>query len=242
MENRIRTELYYTYQEILDGASVEGVYMPRYPHDVAMSSDWFTKLIEDCDLEFAVYTLSEFFTDDLLNQIVNAVMGVVYNRHARDYIAMVEASGDPTLDSRSAMYQALQRLIGVIDLTIPKYVPMLQQTEIASTAPLTPNVDEYSEEASGENAASSDTNGKTRTNDVPQNGGDFDDDPHASSVVDQDAHVGSEGDYSSTRKSSSSTNVGTLMSRLSEMYANFHSVVLEWSNEFNQLFIKEEQL
>lgn len=240
--NDRKRELWFTYQELLDAVEVEGTQMPRFPHDKEMGSDWFVSLIDSKDLEYAVYTLSEFFPDELIDQIVNALMGVVYNRHAYDYVAMVEPTDNESFDRNAATYQALQKIIGVLDVTIPKYVPMLQQTEIASTAPLTPNVDEYSEEASGENANSSDTNGKTRTNDVPQDGGDFDDDPHASSVVNQDAHVGSEGDYSSTRKSSNSTNVGTLMSRLSEMYANFHSVVLEWSNEFNQLFVKEEQL
>ena len=240
--NEPKRELWYTYQELLDEVVMEDVAMPRYPHDSEMSSDWFTKLIEAGELEFAVYTLSEFFPDDLLNQIVNALMGVVYNRHANDYVAMVEPTDDESFDLNAAMYQALQKLIGVIDLTIPKYVPMLQQTEIASTAPLTPNVDEYSEEASGENENSSDTNGKTRTNDTPQDGGDFDDDEHSTNVVDNVGHVGNAGEYSSSRTSSSSTNVGTLMSRLAEMYANFHSVILEWSNEFNQLFFKEEQL
>ena len=240
--NSNNIQLYYTYQELLDGSIVEDISLPRYPHDVEMSSDWFTGLIEARGLEFAVYTLSEFFPDELLNQIVNAVMGVVYNRHASDFIAWVDQTSDPSYDISAATHQALSKLIGVLDLTIPKYVPMLQQTEIASTAPLTPNVDEYSEEATGENANSSDTNGKTRTNDTPQDGGDFDDDPHASNVVAQEAHVGSEGDFSSTRKSTNASNVGTLMSRLSEMYANFHSIILEWSNEFNQLFLKEVQL
>lgn len=240
--NEPKSELWYSYQELLDEVSMEGVAMPRYPHDSEMSSDWFTQLIEAGELEFAVYTLSEFFPDELINQIVNALMGVVYNRHAYDYIAMVEPTDDESFDLNAAMYQALRKLIGVIDLTIPKYVPMLQQSEIASTAPLTPNVDEYSEEAEGENSNSSDTSGKTRTNDTPQDGGDFDDDPHATNVTDNEGHVGNAGDYSSKRKSSSSTNVGTLMSRLAEMYANFQSVILEWSNEFNQLFFKEEQL
>ena len=247
-------QLYYTYQEILDGSSVEDISLPRYPHDVEMSSDWFTGLIEARGLEFAVYTLSEFFPDDLLNQIVNAVMGVVYNRHASDFIAWVDQTSDPSYDISAATHQALSKLIGVLDLTIPKYVPMLQQTEIASTAPVTPNVDEYSEEASGNTADSysgensSESENKTRTNDTPQNGGDYDDDPHATNVsestntIGNEASSSNEGEYSSTKKSSNSVNVGTLMSRLSEMYSNFRSVVLEWSNEFNQLFLKEEEL
>ena len=84
------TRFYYTYQELLDQVNIQDYQMPRYPHDVDMSQDWFTKLIEVGDLEFAVYTLSEFFTDSLINTIVNALMGVVYNRHANDIISWVD--------------------------------------------------------------------------------------------------------------------------------------------------------
>ena len=33
-----------------------------------------------------------------------------------------------------------------------------------------------------------------------------------------------------------------IMSRLEELFKNFRSVLLEWSNEFNRVFLKEEQL
>ena len=229
---------YYTYQELLNLVNIEDVSMPRFPHDVEMSVDWFTKLIEAGDLEFAVYTLSEFFLDDSINDIVNALMGIVYNRHAQDFIAMVEDSGDEGEDTEKAMNQALSKLINVIDLTLPKYVPILEQNEWASTCPITPNVDEVLEEVSGDNHLANE--GQTRFNDTPQNSGNYADDPHTTNVTDNEST--SDGDFASNTKRTNSTNIGTLMARLEEMYKNFRSIILEWSNEFNQLFLKEEQL
>ena len=245
---------YFTYQELLDMVNIEDVQMPQYPHDVNMSSNWFTALIEVGGLEFAVYTLDESFTDDLLNDIVNAVMGVVYNRHAKDFIAKAEYDPENGYDLEQLMMEALSKLINVIDLTLPKYVPILQQNEYASVCPITPNIDESSEESSSETSSeyssenSSSGDATTRRNDTPQNGGDYSDDEHTSEIS-QDVNSSSgstsgdnSGDYSSKTTRRNTQNIGTLMSRLDEMYKGFRSIILEWSNEFNMLFLKEEQL
>ena len=212
--NQPVTRFYYTYQELLDQVSIPDYQMPRYPHDVEMSQDWFTKLIEAGDLEFAVYTLSEFFTDSLINDIVNALMGVVYNRHANDIICWVDNPEDEQSGLEDAMYKALIKIIGVIDLTLPRYIPLLQQNEYASTDPIAP--------------VSSISKNKTRFNDTPQDGGDFNNDPHATNV--------------SESENETSVDSASLMERLDQLFKNFRSIILEWSNEFNQLFFKEEQI
>ena len=212
--NQPVTRFYYTYQELLDQVSIPDYQMPRYPHDVEMSQDWFTKLIEAGDLEFAVYALSEFFTDSLINDIVNALMGVVYNRHANDIICWVDNPEDEQSGLEDAMYKALIKIIGVIDLTLPRYIPLLQQNEYASTDPIAP--------------VSSISKNKTRFNDTPQDGGDFNNDPHATNV--------------SESENETSVDSASLMERLDQLFKNFRSIILEWSNEFNQLFFKEEQI
>ena len=212
--NQPVTRFYYTYQELLDQVSIPDYQMPRYPHDVDMSQDWFTKLIEVGDLEFAVYTLSEFFTDSLINTIVNALMGVVYNRHANDIISWVDNIEDEEDGYEDAMYKALTKIIGVIDLTLPRYIPLLQQNEYASTDPIAP--------------VSSVSKNKTRFNDTPQDGGDFNNDSHATNV--------------SESENETSVDSASLMERLDQLFKNFRSIILEWSNEFNQLFFKEEQI
>ena len=205
---------YYKYQELLDVVNIDGVSMPRFPHDSEMSSNWFTALIEAGELEVAVYTLSEFFTDELLNDIINALMGIVYNRHAEDYIAWVDGTDDESEDMNRAMYQALSKLINIIDLTLPKYTPILQQNEIYSTAPIGP--------------ISSSSTGETKFNDTPQNIGEYGDIDHTTNI--------------SNSKSESLVDTGSIMERLSALYKDFKSIILEWSNEFNQLFLKEGQI
>lgn len=214
MNQPMTRRLYYTFQELLDLVNIEDVQMPRHPNDIAMSSNWFTKLIEAGDLEFSVYTLSQYFTDELINDIVNAIMSIVYNRHAYDYIACVENPESDQDAFESAMYKALIDLINVLNNTIPRYVPMLQQNEYASTDPVTP--------------VKSVTTGRTRFNDTPQEEGEFNDEPHATNVS----------------KSTSEIEVdsGSLISRLDEMFKGFRSIILDWSNEFNKCFLKEEQL
>ena len=227
---------YFTFQEVL---ALYPARAPRYPHDTQLANDWFTKMLEDADLEPAVYTLSEFFTDDLINEIINALITIVYYRHDEDYFYQVTTSicEDYELD-QDDFKKAIKKLMNVLDLTLPKYIPMLQQNEWASTCPITPNVDETTEESSGENSLSSD--GQTRFNDTPQASGNYDDDPHTTTLTDNTSE--NSGDFASNTKRTNSTNIGTLMSRLTEMYTNFKSIILEWSNEFNQLFLKEEQL
>ena len=234
--NPILKSKYYTFQEVLELYPARS---PRYPHDTQLANDWFTKMLEDAGLEPAVYTLSEYFTNDLINDIINALITIVYYRHDEDYFyELVMPACEDSNISQSDFKKAIKKLMNVLDLTLPKYIPMLQQNEYASTCPITPNVDESVEEASGENSLASD--GQTRFNDTPQNSGDFDNDPHTSTITDNKSE--NSGDFASNTKRTNSTNIGTLMSRLTEMYANFKSIILEWSNEFNQLFYKEEQL
>lgn len=200
---------YYTFQELLDDVSIENVNMPRHPHDMEMSSAWFTSLIEDNEMEIAVYTLSELITDDIINDVVNALMGIVYNRHSEDFIAMIDHE-----NNSHALKQALSKIINVIDLTIPRYIPLLQQNEKYSYNPLAP--------------VSSQTSGKTRFNDTPQDEGDYNDDEHATNV--------------SASESETVVDSGSIMERLTDLFKNFKPIMLDWSNEFNQLFFKEEQL
>ena len=205
---------YYTYQELLDMVIIDNVSIPRYPHDVEMSSNWFTSLINSKGLEVAIYNLNELFSNELINQIINELMDIVYNRHSQDFIAWIEESGNEENDNSNAMSQALEKLINIIDLTIPRYVPLFKQNEIYSFDPVAP--------------ISSKTTGKTRFNDTPQNNGSFNDDEHSSNE--------------SMSTSETEVDSGSIMSRLDELFKNFKSIMLDWSNEFNSLFLKEEQI
>lgn len=211
--NPIISEKYFTFQEILD---LYPAHAPRFPHDAQLADDWFMKMLEDAGLEPAIYTLSDAFPDSLLAEIINALMTIVYYRHDEDYLYKVSQMAFlPSYTLTQADFKrAIKKVINVIDLTIPRYAPILQQNENYSTDPVA--------------KIGSVTTGKSRFNDTPQDGGNFNDDPHATNV----SHSVSESEVDS----------GSIVSRLDEMFKGFRSIILEWSNEFDQLFLKEEQL
>ena len=204
---------WFSFQEILD---IYPLRAPRFPHDKQTPSDWFMKMLDDAGLEPAIYTLSEYFTDELLEEVINALMTIVYYRHDKDYIyEVVSGALEPDhVLTTDDFRKAIKNIMNVLDLTLPKYVPILQQNEIYSTNPVAP--------------AESGSSGETRFNDTPQNIGEYGDIDHTTNI--------------SNSKSSSFADTGSIMEKLSELFKNFKSIILEWSNEFNQCFLKEEQI
>ena len=203
---------WFTLQEVLNLYPSRA---PSYPHATDVDADWFTKMIEDADMEFSVFTLSEFFTDSLINDIVNALMWIVYCRHDLDYLYEIVLPWDEDYELQEVDFKkAMKDVLNVLNNTIARYIPLLQQNEYASTDPIAP--------------VSSVTKGKTRFNDTPQDGGDFNNDPHATNVSESESEI--------------KVDSGSLVSRLSEMFKDFRSIMLDWSNEFNKCFLKEEQL
>lgn len=203
---------WFTFQEVLNLYPSRA---PSYPHDNVTPANWFTKMLEDANMEFSVYTLSEFFTDDLINDIVNALMWIVYCRHDLDYVYEIVLPWDEEYELQEIDFKkAMKDVLNVLNNTIARYIPMLQQNEYASTDPVRP--------------VSSVTSGKTRFNDTPQNGGDYNNDPHATNVSESESEI--------------KVDSGSLVSRLNEMFKDFRSIMLDWSNEFNKCFLKEEQL
>lgn len=64
-----------------------------------------------------------------------------------------------------------------------------------------------------------------RFNDTPQNGGDFSDDEHTSNITISESEVGVDGD--------------TPIERLTEIKGKLVSIMYDWSNEFDKIFIEE---
>lgn len=203
---------YFTFQEVL---ALYPARCPSKPHASDIAPNWFLKMLDDAGLEIAVYTLSELIDDEIIEEVINALMTIVYERHAYDYFYGFKMEWDEDLTLNTYYFpDAMRNLLNVINLTLPRYIPLLQQNEEFSEAPVSP--------------IHSKSTGRTRFNDTPQDEGLYNNEEHATNVS----------------KSISETEVdsGSIVSRLDELFKNWKSIILEWSNEFNRLFFKEEQL
>lgn len=202
----------FTYQEILDQFTLA----PDYPNQASVSSRWFTSLLASLSLTYQKYALSADFTDASIREVVNSLMTNVYDRHANDIILIIDSpicNPDHQLTIEDAR-KAISKLINVLNLTLPRYLPLLKQYKEVSTNPIAP--------------IKSESKGETRFNDTPQNIGDWGDEEHTTNI--------------SNSVSESSIDTGSLMERLSAQYKDYKSIILEWSNEFNRCFLKEEQI
>lgn len=213
---------WWTFDEILRypyGIAGISDYVPDEPNtnqlDTAKEKVWFTGYCNYCDLKINVQGLG---TISNLNDIINAMMMIVYNRHAYDYIFEKTFNwSDNLVLNEQDLHKVLSKFINVINNTASKYVPMLVLNKDNSNNLIKP--------------MESQTSGSNYFNDTPQNdnrGTGFEDDDHVTNVT------------NSTSRTTADS--GSLMQRLDEVYKNYRSVILDWSNEFNQLFLKEEQL
>jgi hypothetical protein len=201
---------FFTYQEILNVSLGN----PQRPNQKSLSATWFSTFIDGLDLQWNILCLHSSFSSQV-SEIINSLMTIVYDRHASDYIfrADYDFNEDYVL-SMNDVKKVMSKIINVINLTAPKYIPLFVKYKDGSQDPI--------------GAIKSTSKGKTQFNDTPQNIGDWGDDDHTTNI--------------SSSEGETSVDVGTLMERLASMYKDYKSIVLEWSNEFNQCFIKEEQL
>lgn len=107
--------------------------------------------------------------------------------------------------------KVVSKLVGIVIMTYPKYAELMK----------------YYQSLEGQlmKQIGSSTVSVGRFNDTPQNGGDFVDDEHTSNITRSEVEVGVDGD--------------TPIERLSEIKAKLSSILYDWSNEFDKIFIEE---
>lgn len=202
---------FFTYQEILNLCTGH----PTSPNQKELSATWFSTIIDALGKKWNILCLHSSY-DTNISAILNALMTIVYDRHADDYVFRAEYDFNETYTlSLDDVKKVMTKIINVINLTAPKYIPLFTHYKEASIDPIAP--------------IKSTSKGTTHFNDTPQNDiEEWDEEDHVTNM--------------SGSESETSVDVGTLMERLASMYKDFKSIVLEWSNEFNQIFIKEEQI
>lgn len=210
-----KIEKWFTYQEV--GNKINSIFQnrvfPEYPYYPLINANWWTNAMIRLDLRYSFFELSDSITDTQRNDIINYLMDVVYNRFSKFYLYGIIIDEDREL-TNDEVKNAITIILNVLVNTAPKYIPIFIQNKNSNANLLA--------------KPTSSSQSISRFNDTPQNGGLFEDDDHTSNI--------SESSYET------SADMGSLVERLNEAFKNFHSITLEWSNEFERIFLSEEQI
>lgn len=108
----------------------------------------------------------------------------------------------------------IYKLLNVLYMTAPRYLTLLRAYETSKNDLLSP--------------VKVESNGVSRFNDTPQDEGTFDDDPHTTNIT-EDSRT-------------SKNDLDTKMGRIKEIESSYNNLLLIWSNEFEGLFLEENNI
>lgn len=169
----------------------------------------FTTIMTDYGLTIEDSSASK---QTILNQLMRMIYARYYSceiyRKELDFPYYQDASS-PDSGERKEVFRGL---IQLFNLTAPRYIPLLEQYKANESDPI--------------GKISSTSTGKTRFNDTPQDGGDFEDDEYTTNITQTEA----------TTESDS----GSIMERLDALYRNWRQILRDWTSEFKGLFYGEE--
>ena len=211
---------WFTLQEVLNEYIINVPQFPNRKPTAELLDNWFLTIIDYADMQVRYVGIKSGSTTikeaDVKRYIV-AVTNIVYDRQSDNYMYKVETDDpDYTLDSDD-FRKAMHKFINILNLTMPKYIPILYQYE--------KNYEDMLRKVESESESFS------RFNDTPQN--------------EQDEVDYNTEDYATNmgkNKSVSKIDSNSLPNKLKELQENFKSIILEWSNEFDMMFIDEYQL
>lgn len=209
---------WYTFKEVL------GVYpllCPNYQNEKRESSTWFMSMLSDANLDlryFGIKSNSTLITSTKIQNAVNLLAEILFDRHANNYIYSVELDFNSSyvLDIND-FRKAMSKIINVINLTMPKYIPLLEEVLKNYEDPL--------------RKLESESEAFSRFNDTPQE--------------EIDTTDFNTGDYATTmgkNKQVSKVDSGSIVARVKEFQNEWKSIALLWSNEFEGVFIEDYQL
>ena len=210
-----RVKHYFTFDDVLN---VLPLYAPQGRFNTGNADNWFSSMLSQLNMELTVFALSTDYSDSQISNIVDGLMNLVYSIHAEDYVYQVDNDEEDYSLTNADLKEVMAKLLDIICLTLPRYIPMLKAYEKFS-----PNPVDKIESSNG-------TISKSRFNDTPQNTGGYGDIDHTSNES-----------YAET-ESNMSMDSGSIMQRLDDMYKNFRAIIRDWADEFNSLFLKEVQL
>ena len=212
---------WFTFDEVLNTAPY-GLLKPepnKTPADT-QHENWFMNMLSLAGLCIQYAGIksngSRIKTADV-NKYIAEVTSIVYDRQHDNYFLKVENVEDDYALTADDFKKAMNKFINVMNLTLPKYLPMIYEAE------------ELYEDALKKLESESDS--FSRYNDTPedeQDETDFNTSAYASNM--------------GRSKNVSKVDSGSPVARMEELRTKWKSIILEWSNDFDKLFIDEYQL
>lgn len=208
-------KVWFTFKEVLD---VYPAYAPV--PNVTNETNWFLSMLSSAGLTLRYSGIKyngTIIKEADVKKYIDAVTDVVFDRQHDNYIYNKEMEVVDYQLTSDDFKKAMNKFINIMNLTMPKYIPLLFQYE--------ENYQDVLRKVTSESESFS------RFNDTPQN--------------EQDEVDYNTDDYASTmgrNKNISKVDSNSVPLKLKELQENFKSIILEWSNEFDMMFIDEYQL
>lgn len=212
----MKTTKWFTFEEVLNLYSAIAPTPNGVPGDT-QHENWLLTMLsaEELQLRYAGINLNgtrikEADVKDAIAQVSN----IVFDRQHHNYIYKIEEDRDLTSDDFAP---AMNKFINVMNLTLPKYLPMF-----------------YEAKQLYENALKqleSESESFSRYNDTPQNeqdNVDFNSEAYATNM--------------GKNKSVTKVDSGSPVARIDELRTKWKAIILEWANNFDMIFIDEYQL
>ena len=156
------------------------------------------------------YSSSLFNISQWKNPVYGSLFDLLVKRY-REKLCLYSLEETLSNDTR---YEFMAKLFMIAEMTAPKYEKMLSLYASQDSHLL--------------DGISTTTSGTSRFNDTPQDGGDFSDDEHTTTITQQSGEVLNDGD--------------TKMGRINEIQMNYRNLLLDWANEFESVFIEEDNI
>ena len=211
----MKVDKWFTFKEVLD-------FYPAYAPtpNATNETNWFLSMLSTASLtlRYAGINLNGSIIKEAdTKKYIEAVCNVIYDRQHDNYFYKVSCVDANYVLTEDDFKKAMNKFINVMNLTLPKYLPMIYEAE-KSYENLLKQLESSSESYS-------------RFNDTPQNEQDevdFNTEAYATNM--------------SKGKSVSKVDSGSPVDKMEALRTKWKSIILEWSNNFDMLFIDEYQL
>jgi len=210
MENRYEELTYYTFQDILKVWSDEDE-EPYSQHTGQLLHDYYTEFFNEYNVSFP-NNIREIQGQDIrLVDDVERLFDYVYARYWKHYVGYTKEDEDLNLYTNENIREFFYKLLNIASFTYDKYKDLLGYWANLKTKLMS--------------GIKQTTTGQIRFNDTPQDISAVSDDKFASNIT------------KSTQEAESSAN--TPVERLKEINDKIVNIYLEWTNEFDKIFIEE---